>query len=435
MAWRRDALLALAIAAGKLAAGLYVLGLGFTHVSDDDYCRVVLAQAFAGAPALDPTRTSWLPFPFWTMGGAMMVFGTSLAVARAVALASGVAGAVMVYGALRAAGASCRVAVGATVTAMVWPWNVWLGAAMVPEALTASLVAAAALGWPWRKGRMLLGAALLAAAWSRYEAWPACAVMVILGVVDGIRARDHRSLTAAGLAAAGPLLWMAWNAATRGSATDFLARVVAYRAAHGGGGSAAPLLPRLFGYPLALWQTSWPLLVLAGAGTAGLVMWRQTAALKRLAPAGLVAAATLAFLIYGDVNDGAPTHHPERAIVPLTWLLAAAGWEGISAATTRATTRGRAPGTVLIAFLVVGLLAQAARVAARYPARASDEDRAPQIARGLDLRQRDVAHVEITPCAFEHYALLAAFRHPERVTVHKSNGGVPSAACPLVDEH
>jgi hypothetical protein len=32
-------------------------------VSDDDYARVVIAQRLS--LALDPSGTSWLPFPFW----------------------------------------------------------------------------------------------------------------------------------------------------------------------------------------------------------------------------------------------------------------------------------------------------------------------------------------------------------------------------------
>jgi hypothetical protein len=56
------------------------------------------------------------------------------------------------------------------------------------------------------------------------------------------------------------------------------------------------------------------------------------------------------------------------------------------------------------------------------------------IARGLDLRARGVQNVEVTPCAFEHFALLAAWGAPERATVLPRTGEAVTAACPLVVE-
>ena len=49
---------ALVLAALKLVLGAWVLHLGFTHVSDDDYARTVIAEQFAQAPKLDPSGTS-----------------------------------------------------------------------------------------------------------------------------------------------------------------------------------------------------------------------------------------------------------------------------------------------------------------------------------------------------------------------------------------
>ena len=59
---------------------------GFDHVSDDDFARVTIAQAFAASPKLDPSGTSWLPFPFWLLGGALRLLGRSLEVARGASL-------------------------------------------------------------------------------------------------------------------------------------------------------------------------------------------------------------------------------------------------------------------------------------------------------------------------------------------------------------
>ena len=77
---------ALVLMVAKLALGAWVLRQGFTHVSDDDYARTVIAEQFAHAPRLDPSATSWLPLPFWLEGSAMGVGGRTLEVARAVAV-------------------------------------------------------------------------------------------------------------------------------------------------------------------------------------------------------------------------------------------------------------------------------------------------------------------------------------------------------------
>src|SRR5690348_6357356 len=81
------ALDACALAAAHAGACVLALALRFDHVSDDDFSRVTIAQTFAVAPRLDPSGTSWLPFPFWWLGGAMIVFGRSLRVARAASVA------------------------------------------------------------------------------------------------------------------------------------------------------------------------------------------------------------------------------------------------------------------------------------------------------------------------------------------------------------
>src|SRR5438270_1048797 len=93
------------LAAMHALACVGVLALGFDHVSDDDFARVTIAQSFAHAPKLDPSGTSWLPFPFWSLGLAMMLLGRSLEVARAFSIALASAAATLPYLALRRAGA------------------------------------------------------------------------------------------------------------------------------------------------------------------------------------------------------------------------------------------------------------------------------------------------------------------------------------------
>jgi hypothetical protein len=64
-AWRTDVA---ALCLLKAAIGAWLLARGFSHVSDDDYARTVIAEQFAHAPRLDPSGTSWLPLPFWVAG-------------------------------------------------------------------------------------------------------------------------------------------------------------------------------------------------------------------------------------------------------------------------------------------------------------------------------------------------------------------------------
>ena len=56
------------------------------------------------------------------------------------------------------------------------------------------------------------------------------------------------------------------------------------------------------------------------------------------------------------------------------------------------------------------------------------------MARGLDLRDRGVPSADVTPCAFEHFALIAAWGEPERVRIEDRSGNPMSDACPIVVE-
>src|SRR5689334_24994474 len=99
LAWL--AVLRLGVSAGVVLYGLIAL-------SDDDYARVTIAQRFAASPRLDPSGTSWLPFPFWVMGAAMKVLDTSLDVARLVTGALSIGATWLLYAAGRAWGFSQR---------------------------------------------------------------------------------------------------------------------------------------------------------------------------------------------------------------------------------------------------------------------------------------------------------------------------------------
>lgn len=452
---RRALLDAALVAALHALACALVRAAGFDHVSDDDFARVTIAQAFAHAPRLDPSRTSWLPFPFWVLGSAMIALGRSLAVARGVSIAVSSLAAAAPYLALRAAGARRHPALLGVAFATLSPWSLWLGATTVPESATASLAAAgvialgarpvahpdhaddddgAARALPW------FGGALLAACLSRYEPWPAAAVVAIalaLRAARTARARgpgavDRRAILAAAIVALGPLLWMLWNAHAHGSALHFFHRVSRFKRAigEGSGGDLSALLV----YPRLL-VTSRPDVTVAAAGAA-LLLRRADVRARWLVPL-LAALAELAFLSYGNLADGAPAHHAERALLGAFFLLAMFAGDVLGAEAERTLAgrhesrgaRGLAAGGAALLAALWGLTAHSAWKT--MPGRSTAEDRAAQVAEGTRLRETAGAgRVELTPCAYEHFALVAAFGAPERVDTLPAapEGG----ACPRV---
>ncbi len=421
--------------ATKAAIGAYVLAKGFTHVSDDDYARVVIAEQFAFHPRLDPSGTSWLPFPFWINGGAMILGGRSLGVATTMAFTLGVVSLAAPYLAMRATGSSRTSAVVATALAASVPWSVWLGVATVPEAMTAALVAAGVIGVASNELRLPAAAMLLAAALSRYEAWPACAVFAIACIAGmGRSTRQARDLGAACIACSGPLLWMAWNEIAHGSPTHFLARVAAYRQAVGA--AAASPMDKVTAFPRALWETSPVVVVGAGAALVAVVVDEETRARWSWALAG--ALATLAFLVIGDARDGAPTHHPARALLPVVWILALFASSTVVLAFERLAHKKRPAWQWVLSFAAAGTFAWGLAHPDRwdeYPGASPEESRTAQIARGRALAGSS-GPIEVTPCAYEHFALIAALGEPERVRTLAAPVGSPplpvTSTCPQV---
>ncbi|HXN32737.1 MAG TPA: hypothetical protein VN894_12780 [Polyangiaceae bacterium] len=412
----------------KLAVGAWVLSRGFTHVSDDDYARTVIAQQFAHAPRLDPSGTSWLPLPFWVEGSAMWIAGRSLGVARVVAVALGAASVVAPYVAMRSVSVSRAAAAIAVATAMVLPWNAWLGVATVPEGWAGALIAAAAIAMGSARARPWAATALCIASLSRYEAWPACAALAAVSSWRAVRG-GHRGREGAWalVAVAGPIAWLAWNAHAHGSAVHFVARVTAFR--HAVGAADIPLRDKLLDYPRALALDTPEAAALGIVGTVGLVASDPLRARWRWAVA--ISGVILAFLIWGDVQDGAPTHHPARALAALWWILVGMGVDAAFVFVQGWTASWR------MASAAVAAMAWCASLPPRWdasPGRGESERRDVQVARGLDLRARGVAAVSITPCSFEHFALIAAWGAPENAEVEKRTGEPPTSDCPRVVE-
>jgi hypothetical protein len=316
--------------------------------------------------------------------------------------------------------------------ALALPWSAWLGVATVPEAPTAALIAAGAIAVTAPSARLPASLALLAASLSRYEAWPVCAVFVSVCAFVARRDVEERARTvAAGLVALlGPILWMLWNAHAHGSPLHFLARVTAYRQAIGA--AAIPLWAKLEAFPLALASTSPLVLTLAAAGA--LVLPFDEALRRRWTAPLVAAAAVLAFLVYGDARDGAPTHHPERSVLPILWILVPFATDA-SRTFGRKVAWGRPRREMWLFGLAVsggvGWLALLPAELRDAPGMSPQEQRGAQIRRGRELPAS--GSVTITPCAYEHFALIAAAGSPQRFTIRPAEPTGITTACPHVD--
>ncbi len=359
------------VAALRVALSGAVLLFGFRSVSDDDFSRVVIAQQLVHAPKLDPSGTSWLPFPFWLDGAAMLVLGRSLLVAHLVAVLLGAAASVLVAIAAHRLTNERRAALFAGHLATLFGWSAWLGVATVPELFTAALTlfAAASLATRSPRDRLLGALALLAATLSRYEPWPVAAAFALWNAADVARGRlartaprdapvdlrdapidlrdapidlrdvpvdlrdvpldlrdapaPRRFAAATGaiasiVAIAGPVLWIAWNRVSHGDAFHFVARVTAYRRALGETANESTLA-RFAAYPGALVREMPEIVIPAAIAASLLVTPRARAAvlapLHACAAPLALAAVQIVALSLALVKDGAPTHHPERAVL------------------------------------------------------------------------------------------------------------------------
>jgi len=346
----------------KLAVGLLVLAVGFRAISDDDFARVVLAQRFAIDPRIDPTGTSWLPFPFWLTGGVMALCGRSLVVARWLAFALGLLSAAGLYGAARVLRVDRQGAVAGAVLGSILPYSALLGVATVPELPTAALCvfAVATLARPSAELRLLGAVALLAATLSRYEPWVIAGGFAAASALDVVRgdlganvgaepkARSARAsaigLGAVAVALLGPVGWLLHNRLSHGDALHFLARVSAYKQAISGAGApGSAALEAALAVPLALVQKE-PELGMAGGLLAVYLAFTQPSAFcrvghKRALTLGLLLVVGLAL---AAARGGAPTHHEGRALL-VVWLLGAifVGAQGC-AAFRRSSQLGRA---------------------------------------------------------------------------------------------
>ncbi|MCA9641323.1 MAG: glycosyltransferase family 39 protein [Polyangiaceae bacterium] len=419
----------------KLAIGLLALfGEGFHGVSDDDFARVFIAQGFATAPSLDPSGTSWLPFPFWLTGSAMLAFGKSLFVARIVAVLCGLLSTALLYLAARQLKLSPLRSASAAALGSTFPYAAYLGVATVPESLcAASIVAACVLVSSSPRLRLFGGALLCSACLSRYEAWPVALGFALVSGWDAFRGRSEVNtepfskpqrtllLGSGALAVSGSLWWMLHGLYAQGSATFFVDRVAAYRRAIG----AAPesLWARLSGYPLGFLRGE-PELVLvtfvfsawlfsslrrsqspepppsdsSGVRSSVSQPWRRTAALLLL---------MLLSLIYGDLRDGAPTHHSERAVLAL-WMFTALVLLRVLELLLAHTSKPRIV-LVAVACLLLGQFV----LRPWYSRRDSFIIRRAAVATGAAAKSKGAEKLAVATDDFGFYAVCVGFEAPD----------------------
>ncbi|MBS2016682.1 MAG: hypothetical protein JST00_27610 [Deltaproteobacteria bacterium] len=416
---------------------VFVRKHGFDHVSDDDFARVTIAQAFAHKPRLDPSGTSWLPFPFWVHGGLMLVTGRSLLMARSVSIALASVAATAPYVAMRQAGASRAGALTGVAFAILSPWSIWLGATTVPESTTASLAAAGVIGLGMKDGGNARAAwwwaiCLLAACLSRYEPWPMAAVVAVVMAARAVRKDGHgpRRVGLLLLVVLGPAFWMLWNAHAHGSAVHFFHRVSNFKRAIGEGASdpraALAMFPRLL-------FAARPDVLVATLGA--LVFLFRKRIRDRWLFALLAVIAQIAFLAYGNMRDGAPAHHPERALLGAYFVLAMFAGDVLvdSAALGFAAWRPSIAPILGVAGVVGALFTANLPKFRTPPGTAPTEQRSAQIAAGKALRREDPIGIVVTPCQYEHFALIAELSKPERVDIRPKTDELVVKECPRVE--
>ncbi len=409
------ALIVLTIVRLLVSAALWRVGV--LAVSDDDFARITIAERFAATPRLDPTQTSWLPFPFWWMGGLMRPLGSSMETARVCSEIGAVMAAWLLFAGGRAVGMTVASALTGSLLATVLPIAAVLGCAPVPELPTAALGAFALLAAGHRRAGawdLFAALAICAASLSRYEAWPVA--VVVAGTLwarkggrgDGDGARRWLARARTGLsvsvAMAGPIAWMVHQRVAHGDALHFLRRVAAYRAALSGSGAVRADLAR---YLVALVSAAPALtlsvVVLAWIGPARLriPVRAPLSPTGAWSPAVSGAIALLLFLFAGAWIGGVPTHHAGRTLL-LVWMLASMGaaeW------TSRLAPRWAWGWRVSLALLS----------ALHFPSEIEGGlDRRKEVAVGRLLRTAVAEHERVLVATddYGYFAIIAAFGRP-----------------------
>ncbi len=394
------ALVGVGLAFASIARG------GFLALSDDDYSRVVIAQEFAQAPTLDPSKTSWLPAPFWLYGGVMTLAPATLETARATALASALFASFLLFRAARLLRLSPVAGAAATVTIAALPTLRPLAVATVPEFLTHALVTYALFAFAARRELLSAGLALFVATLSRYETWPVAIVVALLALSASRRggADSRRLFALAVLAALGPILWCGHGWLHHGSPLFFVKRVVEYKAALGE--EARSSFELLSSVPRALVASEPEAFFF---GFFALFFGRRLLDERdpRLSNVGIPLLAMVAVLGLGDYRGGAPTHHSERT-------LAAVWMSGVLAGMLVMTRAGFVRrGTLVLCALLASLPCRLAAVPSTFGPRPEEEE----VGRYLRAHFAPEERFVVATTDYGYFAVLAAAGSPSRFTV------------------
>lgn len=273
---------------------------------------------------------------------------------------------------------------------------------------------------------------MLVACLSRYEPWFVAMPFVTFVLRDSLepeRSRRDRALLvlAGALSTTGPLAWILWNRAAHGAPFHFLESVAGYHDAV----SSASLPRRLVTYVYAFLRAEPELLALTVVLFFGALSADARRAMRaRLSRPALALAFAFVALTASMVRGGAPTHHPERALVPALLLVAvAAGWA--IREVSRAPALPKRP--IAIALASIAALSWPAR---RFVLRSEVlADRAAEVDIGERAATRlppgTRAHVDVVD--YGYFAVQAASGRPEDFVPNEAAGlagglGVPTAA-------
>ncbi len=410
VALRRWALPVAAVVFVRLLATAVAVAMGFFAISDDDFARVVIAQSFAHDASFDPSGSSWLPLPFWVNGLAMKIFGADFAVARAVSVVLSLAGAAAMLLAGTWLGLDRTSAVIAGLLGAMLPHAVWLNYATVPEGLTAisCVLAIASLARDSARVRSAGVGFVTVACLCRYEAWAIAAILAAFNALDGLRTHRANLALLAVASLLGPVAWLVHGGVNHGDPLFFVERVAGYRRMLGR--SPASLLESVFNYPLVLIRAepelmlSALLLLIPGVRRAHTPELRGGLQRALLAGAGL-----LAFLVWGDLSDGAPTHHPERPLLTLWLLLCLALGAAIPTLLTRHPRALAALG-----LCVVGL----STIRSWFTHRDAFIDRSSELAIGEEARRQMGASERLLVDVgdYGYFAVIAGLAEPWRAS-------------------
>lgn len=397
----------------QLVAFIWARTTGFLAISDDDYARVVISQNFAASPTWDPSGTSWLPFPFLHLGTAMRLFSPSLEFARTWAFVSACTATFLIYAAARRWRVRVSLAFAAAAGGALLPYSVYLSAATVPEYLTAALVVfgLATLARPASDNRssVLGGVCLLLATASRYEAWPVALAFAGLKTWDAKRLGSPGALLSVGLALFFPIVWLVHGLVDHGNALFFVKRVVEYKNALGGDTSG---VIATLAYAKALLLAE-PEATFVTAGLIVLVATKRSAVTEY---GGWVRAwlpLVVMSLVVGlsALRGGAPTHHEERALLPI-WLFSVLTSAGLI---EHAQLRWKEAALLVLLGLGVGL---ATRGCALFE-REGFTDRRQEEALGKRLRELAGAETRLGLQLddYGYFAVMASAGHPHRFEI------------------